>query len=111
MEYAVIATDISGLVTVWNSEAERLYGWSALEVLGRSIMEVTVGPQDRRVAEEIMGEVQRTGCWEGEFDVRSKTGSGFRVHVRDVLVTDHDGGFLGFVGVSAKTSELAPRPV
>lgn len=107
VEYAVIATDVEGLVTVWNSQAKRLYGWSALEVLGRSIMEVTVGPDDRQLAEEIMSEVQTTGFWEGEFEVRGKTGSRFPAHVRDALVKDEHGNVTGFVGLSVKSSDLA----
>ncbi|HWO30124.1 MAG TPA: PAS domain-containing protein, partial [Candidatus Acidoferrum sp.] len=30
---AIIATDLSGLVTYWNPFAEELYGWSSEEVL------------------------------------------------------------------------------
>jgi anti-anti-sigma factor len=107
LEHAVIVTDTRGLVTVWNSQAQRLYGWSALEVLGRSIMELTVGPEDRRVAEEIMAQVQRTGVWEGEFDVRSKNGARFSAHVRNALVEDEHGNVTGFVGLSVKSSEPA----
>ena len=29
------ALDADGRLTSWNAEAERLYGWSAAEVLGR----------------------------------------------------------------------------
>jgi anti-anti-sigma factor len=104
---AVIATDVGGLVNLWNHEAERLYGWSALEVLGRPIMDLTVGPEDRQVAEDIMNSVQRDGYWEGEFEVRTKTGSRLRAHVRNALITDLNGDFTGFVGVSAPASQPA----
>ncbi len=100
IQYAVIATDIGGLITLWNHQAEELYGWSALEVLGRPIMELMVGPEDRHVAEEIMNAVQRHGYWEGEFDVRSKTGGCLHARVRNALITDLNGDFSGFVGVS-----------
>ncbi len=33
---AVIAVDPAGLVTLWNPGAERLFGWSAAEVIGKS---------------------------------------------------------------------------
>jgi anti-anti-sigma factor len=108
-QHAVIATDVGGLITLWNREAERLYGWSALEVFGRPIREVLVGPQDRQIAEEIMACVQRTGYWTGEFDVCSKTGSRVRARVRNALITDLDGSITGFVGVSASSSQPALR--
>lgn len=104
---AVIATDIGGLITLWNHEAELLYGWSALEVLGRPIIDLTVVPENRLVAEEIMNRVQRDGYWEGEFDVRIKTGGLLHARVRNALITDVNGDFSGFVGVSARSSQAA----
>ena len=38
---AIIATDDMLRITSWNRAAEELYGWTAEEVLGRSILEVT----------------------------------------------------------------------
>ena len=35
-EYALMQTDIQGAITTWNTGAERLFGYSPLEVLGRS---------------------------------------------------------------------------
>lgn len=49
-EDAVIAVDPEMRITVWSQAAERLYGWSAEEVLGRSCLEVwqLVGGEDVR---------------------------------------------------------------
>jgi hypothetical protein len=41
VEQAVIATDLSGTIVYWHSYAERMYGWSAEEVLGRNIIDIT----------------------------------------------------------------------
>ena len=35
-DYAIIATDRTGAVTVWNSGAEAIFGWAEAEMLGRS---------------------------------------------------------------------------
>jgi anti-anti-sigma factor len=106
-DHAVIATDLAGVVTHWNSEAARLYGWSAAEVLGRPIVELTVGPDDQLLADEIMDGVRQTGAWEGEFDVRRKDGTRFLAYVRDELVEDEHGNPVGLVGVSVDSSRLA----
>jgi dihydrolipoamide dehydrogenase len=42
LEEAVIVTDPQGTVVYWNRAAERLYGYGREEVVGRSILEVTV---------------------------------------------------------------------
>ncbi|NEL42332.1 MAG: PAS domain S-box protein, partial [Xanthomonas perforans] len=33
MDYAIIATDLHGLVTSWNEGAQRILGWSEAEML------------------------------------------------------------------------------
>jgi anti-anti-sigma factor len=105
-ERAVIATDLAGGVTVWNAAAERLYGWSAREVIGRPITDLTVGPDDRALAEEIMEGVRRDGAWQGEFEVRRRDGTHFTAHVRDLLVRDRHGRACGLAGVSAELPTL-----
>ena len=105
LEEAVIGTDLGGTVKLWNAAAERLYGWSCAEVVGRPITEITVGPDDSEVAERIMASVRSIGSWEGEFWVTRHDGSRFLACVRDVVVADDDGRPLGLVGISI---DLAP---
>ena len=45
VEQAVVATDPQARILYWNHGAERLYGWSAEEVLGRNAAEVIVAPK------------------------------------------------------------------
>ena len=78
VQAAVIATDMQGRVTHWNEHAERLYGWSCEEAMGRHIAELTVEPDKAGVAEEIMQTLREGETWEGEFVVRRKDGSTFR---------------------------------
>ena len=42
---AVVVTDSSGRLLLWNVAAEQLYGWTEGEVLGRSVLEV-LAPSD-----------------------------------------------------------------
>jgi PAS domain S-box-containing protein len=112
-EQAVIVTNLAGRVMAWNRAAERLYGWAAPEVVGRAITELTVGPEDQDVAEEIMQAIQATGVREGEFTVCGRDGARFVAHVRDTLVRDRDGRPVGVCGrsyaVPSPRSTQGPR--
>ncbi len=44
---AVVASDARGVITAWNAQAERIFGWSAAEAVGRSLTETIVPPQHR----------------------------------------------------------------
>jgi PAS domain S-box-containing protein len=106
LDAAVIATDLDGIVKAWNAAAERLYGWTAGDVIGRPITSITVGPDDIEVAERIMESVRSSGAWEGEFWVTRDDGDRFVAYVRDVVVADDDGRPFGLVGLSVDlTSE------
>lgn len=96
---ALIATDASGGVTHWSAHARALYGWSREEVLGRSIMGLTVGPTNAAIAEAVMARLSKGRPWEGEFTARRRDGSEIDVHVIDLPVV-HDGALSGIVGLS-----------
>ena len=103
---AVIATDLMGTVTHWSDGAQRLYNWSRTEGIGRQITELTVGPEDTQVAENIMDCVRRTGRWEGEFWVRRRDGTAFLAYVREAIIANHHGTPIGLVGVSVEVNGM-----
>jgi len=49
-DYAIITTDIDGLITSWSPGAEAAFGWTASEILGQPIA-VTFIPEDRAAGE------------------------------------------------------------
>jgi PAS domain S-box-containing protein len=46
---AIIAKDLNGIITDWNQSAERIFGYKAQEIIGKSIL--TVIPKDRHSEE------------------------------------------------------------
>jgi PAS domain S-box-containing protein len=104
---AVVATDADGVVTTWNARAESLYGWTRDEAVGRHIIELTVPDEAQRMADQIIGTLQRGESWEGSFRVRRKDGSVFTAFVKDSPILDHDGRLLGMVGVSIEIADPA----
>jgi diguanylate cyclase (GGDEF)-like protein/PAS domain S-box-containing protein len=103
---AVIATDPLGKVIYWNSAAQELYGWSAEEVMGRPIVEVTPSEDLAEQAQEIMGELMAGRSWTGEFTVRRKDGTTFPAMVTDTPVHDEQGNLVAVIGVSTDITEI-----
>jgi diguanylate cyclase (GGDEF)-like protein/PAS domain S-box-containing protein len=102
---AVIATDPNGDILYWNRQAEVMYGWSAEEVAGRSVLEVTPAIQSVTQAEEIMAALRRGQSWTGDFLVRRRDGSTFPALVTNTPVLDAVGQLLAVIGVSSDITE------
>lgn len=47
---AIVSKDLTGVVTSWNRAAERMFGYSAEDMVGRSIR--TIIPDDRQAEED-----------------------------------------------------------
>jgi PAS domain S-box-containing protein len=55
---AIVAKDLNGTITDWNQGAERIFGYKAKEIIGKSIL--TLIPKDRQKEEaEILSKVRR----------------------------------------------------
>jgi PAS domain S-box-containing protein len=106
---AVITTDVDGVVVYWNPAAERLYGWSAAEAVGRNIATLSVPDVTQDVAAEIMAALRGGRPWSGGFLVRRKDGTMFPALVTDAGIY-RAGGLVGIIGVSTNLG-TALRPL
>lgn len=102
---AVIATDPEGKITYWNQAAEHLFGWTAEEVHGKSITDVTPAETNREQAEEIMAALAEGEMWSGEFSVRRRDGTTFPAIVTDTPVLDDQGELAGIIGITTDITE------
>jgi diguanylate cyclase (GGDEF)-like protein/PAS domain S-box-containing protein len=102
---AVIAADPQGKVIYCNRAAQELYGWSAEEVIGRPIMEVTSSEALMEQAQEIMTELMAGRSWTGEFVVRRKDGTTFPALVTDTPAHDDEGNLVAIIGVYTDITE------
>ena len=102
---SVIATDVGGIVIYWNSAAERLYGWTAQEAVGQSIVELTPAPQSVEEATTIFAELAAGRNWSGEFVVHHRDGTAFPAHVTDTPVFGADGTLQAIIGISTDITE------
>ncbi len=104
--HALIATDPLGKILYWNRAAEELYGWSAGEAMGRSVVELTSSADLVERAEEIMGELGQGRSWTGEFAVRRKDGTSFPALATDTPMQDERGNLVAIIGVSTDITEI-----
>ena len=102
---AVIATDPEGAIIYWNRAAERAYGWTAAEVIGRTITDVTPADTSREQVDEIMSALAAGQTWTGDFRVRRKDGTTFLAMVSDTPVMDRSGRLMAIIGVSTDVTE------
>lgn len=102
---AVIASDLNGVVTYWNRAAEKMYGWSRREALGRPIVEVTPAPALKEHAAEIMENLSKGESWAGEFELQRRDGSVFPALVIDAPIHDERNTLIGIVGISMDITE------
>ncbi len=58
---AVICIDPNGLITVWNSQAENLFGWKEKEILGKELAETIIPVQYREAHKRGLNHYLQTG--------------------------------------------------
>jgi PAS domain S-box-containing protein len=101
---AIVAGDLDHRITFWNKGAERLYGWTADEILGVSNIE-DVYP-DPGIVKEILAGLLGEGEWNGRLQQRRKDGRIIEVEAHSTLIRDDEGAPRLFLVVA---SEVDPR--
>jgi len=76
---AVITTDVNFVIQSWNIAAERQYGWTAAEVIGKTVKEVLAPEYLDDAPDAVLAQFKAEGVWSGEALYRRK-GAG-HVHV------------------------------
>jgi PAS domain S-box-containing protein len=84
---AVIVRDLEERILYWNKSAERIYGWTAEETIGRTVQDLHYKEIDRRFyeAKRILLE---SGRWAGEGSHLNKEGKQVFVETRWTLLRD-----------------------
>ncbi len=58
---AIICMDTSGIITVWNPQAEKVFGWKENEMIGRALVDTIIPPKYRDSLLNGMKRYQHTG--------------------------------------------------
>jgi PAS domain S-box-containing protein len=103
---AIISKDLNGIVTSWNAAAERIFGYTAEEMIGASIR--TIIPEDRQSEEDRTLATIRRGDRVDHFETvrRSKTGRLINISLTVSPVRAADGRILGASKVARDITQL-----
>jgi PAS domain S-box-containing protein len=100
---AIFARDLEDRIFYWNRGAERLYGWSAAEALGRKANELL--QEDLAIHQEIIQIVLERGECQQEIRKVTKTGKEVIVEGRWTLVRDESGQPKSILSVNTDITE------
>ena len=102
---AVIATDPAGVIMFWNKGAERLYGYSSDEVMGKSFLAIGPTNMETPEARHVVENLARGGSWVGDFPSRRKDGTVFPTGASATAMWDHAGNQIGVIGIATDLTE------
>ncbi len=102
---AVIATDDQIRITAWNRAAERIYGWTTAEVMGRSLDEVLRGQLNQEQQAQAKELLQESSSLRSERIHAKRNGQPVYVEENTIALTDQRGVITGYVSVNRDITE------
>ena len=104
---AVVGTDGAGRIIHWNDAAEDLFGWTAAEVLGRSLRDGVL-PSSLPGVHELEEAMQAGRTWSGTIVAKRRDGRFLPSELHCGPLRGHDGSVVGMVAVAKDvTDQLA----
>ena len=101
---AILLRSLEGTILYCNQSAERMYGWTAKEAIGKAANELLF----KEITQELMNamqEVERSGSWLGELKKVTKQGRDITVASRWTLVSDEAGNPKSILTVDTDITE------
>ena len=84
---AILVCDLNYDILYWNKGAQRIYGWSATEAVGRNIVDL-IGENDPEHVLQARAALEKSDEWKSETTQTKKTGEAITVESRWTLVRD-----------------------
>lgn len=102
---SVISTDLDGYVMSWNKGAERLFGYTAHEALGRHISFVYPVGRHEFLEREVIRPLREKGSHQLNVVMRRSSGEDFSAHLSLSLLKDDQETITGMIGYSVDITE------
>ncbi|HJT07160.1 MAG TPA: PAS domain S-box protein [Stellaceae bacterium] len=105
-DYAIYMLDGEGFITSWNNGAERIKGYSAVEIIGQHFSRFfTPEDQAARLPQRILEATRSSGRYESEGWRVRKNGARFWSNAICQAVRDEEGALIGFVKITRDITE------
>src|SRR6266540_6506211 len=101
---AIFARDMEQRISYWNKGAERIYGWTAQEALGKRAAELLY-KEDSPQRQEIWKTVLEKGEWVGELRQVTRTGKEIIMESRRTLLRDVEGKPAAILNINTDITE------
>ncbi len=101
---AILLRSLSGAILYCNQSAEKMYGWTTQEVLGKDANEILYKEITQQLTEAIQ-EVTQSGSWQGELQKVTKQGREITVASRWTLVCDEAGNPKSILSVDTDITD------
>src|SRR5262245_61632599 len=104
---AIVSKDLNGIITSWNRAAERMFGYTAAEAIGRSIRMII--PADRQSEEDMVLARIRAGQGVSHFETirQRKDGTLFPISLTVSPIHDDHGRVIGASKIARDITERA----
>ncbi len=104
---AIIASDLNFNVTEWNKAAEKMYGFTREEVMGKPTKEFIksdyISPFSR---EQALSELSKHEVWSGEMVQFTGKHEGMKVLSSAALLKNENGKNLGYLSINRDVTEI-----
>jgi PAS domain S-box-containing protein len=103
---AIIGKDLDGLITSWNAGAERMYGYSADDAIGRSVR-IIIPPDRQHEEDEVLSRI-RNGEYVEHFQTMRRRKDGTEVYISLSVspIRDRSGKIVGASKIARDISEV-----
>jgi PAS domain S-box-containing protein len=102
---AIITTDLNSRILSWNTGAEKKYGWSQDEVLGKIIKDVVRPETPENELNDTVDLIMKTGMLQTELVHRKKDGTALVIMSTSSLIKDLKGTPTGIISVCRDITE------
>jgi two-component system, cell cycle sensor histidine kinase and response regulator CckA len=102
---AILVLDLDKHVRYWNKGAERMYGYSSVEVMGRNVMEFLCDENSLKDFQDVYECTLQNADWSGELHQIKQNGEAIISDCRWTLVRNANGDTTGILQVCTDVSE------